>query len=173
MHIQINTEQPLTEIDLAVLRALAGTTATEALPREVIEEAPKKRTTRKPKVVEAPEEQEVAKVKAWPELSRAEEAKARAEAEQQDAEKMAKQAVEEPPAKLVSVPDPEPVVEPLPSPKDLIEDAATRATQLIRSGKRDKVKGILDGMGLEKVTALKDNPEKVQDFLDRISELEG
>jgi hypothetical protein len=152
MHIQINTEQPLTEIDLAVLRALAGTAPAETPAAPPTEEAPKKRATRKKADVEA------------------EEVKARAEAEQQDAEKLAKQATtpEEPPAKLASVPDPEEK----PDPKALIEDAASRATHLIRSGKRDDVKGILDGMGLEKVTALKDNPEKVQDFLDRIAALE-
>lgn len=66
-------------------------------------------------------------------------------------------------------PEPE---EPKVDSKELINDAAERAVKLIRSGKRDEVKGILDMLGLEKVTALKDSPEKVQDFLDAISKLE-
>lgn len=62
--------------------------------------------------------------------------------------------------------------EPKVDPKELINDAAERAVKLIRAGKRDEVKAILDGLGLEKVTALKDSPEQVQPFLDSISALE-
>lgn len=146
MHIQINTEQPLTEIDLAVLRALAGIAPTTFPPPyekdtvpAVDGHTPKKRALRKPKLTDAEREEKV--------------------------EEALKHSDEPAPA-----PEPE---EPKADPKELINDAAERAVKLIRAGKRDEVKGILDMLGLEKVTALKDSPEKVQDFLDAISKLES
>lgn len=141
MYIEINTEQPLTEIDLAVLRALAGAAPTTFPPpyegdTTPAVDAPKKRAARKPKAIELKEE-----------------------------------VIDEPASEetIDAAPEPE---EPKVDPKELINDAAERAVKLIRAGKRDEVKGILDMLGLEKVTALKDSPEKVQDFLDAISKLE-
>lgn len=158
MHIQINTEQPLTEIDLAVLRALAGIAPTtfpspyegDTVPA-VDGHTPKKRAPRKPKAVEPKEEVAASEEKI-------ETARAYTEEEEQAAlDEAHRQAAEEPKV----------------DPKELINDAAERAVKLIRSGKRDEVKAILDRLGLEKVTALKDSPEQVQPFLDAISALEA
>lgn len=147
MHIQINTADELTAQDRAILLALAGVTETSSgvlLAEEAKPETPKKRAPRKPKTVEQPTEG------------------ALDEAVDEAIEKHS----DEP------APVPEPEEEPKVDPKELINDAAERAVKLIRAGKRDEVKAILDGMGLEKVTALKDSPELVQPFLDSISKME-
>lgn len=145
IEIHLNSEDGLTEQDRAILLAIGNAGASFSVTRETsAEETPKKRAARKPKVLDE------------------EKAKAEAAAEEQDAAKLAGDDPEPAPA-------PE---EPKVDPKELINDAAERAVKLIRAGKRDEVKGILDMLGLEKVTALKDSPEKVQDFLDAISKLE-
>lgn len=146
MHIQINTADELTAQDRAILLALAGVTETHSgvlLAEEAKPETPKKRAPRKPKTVEQPTEGAL--------------------------DEAVDEAIEKHSDEAVPAPEPE---EPKVDPKELINDAAERAVKLIRAGKRDEVKAILDGMGLEKVTALKDSPELVQPFLDSISKLE-
>lgn len=150
MHIQINTADELTDTDRAILLALAGVTETPSgviLAEEAKPETPKKRAPRKPRLTDAEREEKVEEA-----LNRG-----------------VDEAVEKHPDEPTPAPEPE---EPKVDPKELINDAAERAVKLIRSGKRDEVKAILDGMGLEKVTALKDSPELVQPFLDSISKLE-
>lgn len=149
MHIQINTAE-LTDADRAVLLALAGVTETPSgvlLAEEAKPETPKKRAPRKPKLTDAEREEKVE------------------EALNKGVDEAIEKHSDEP------APVPEPEGEKV-DPKELINDAAERAVKLIRAGKRDKVKAILDGLGLEKVTALKDSPEQVQPFLDAISALE-
>ena len=153
IEIHLNSDE-LTEKDRAILIALgnAGSTAALSYVAEdttpaVDGHTPKKRTLRKPKLTDAEREEKVEEA-----LNRGVD------------EAIEKHADEPTPA-----PEPE---EPKVDPKEMINDAAERAVKLIRAGKRDEVKGILDMLGLEKVTALKDSPEKVQDFLDAISKLE-
>lgn len=151
MHIQINTADELTEQDRAILLALAGVTETPSgvlLAEEAKPETPKKRAPRKPRLTDAEREEKV----------------------EEALNKGVDEAIEKHSAEPAPAPEPE---EPKVDPKELINDAAERAVKLIRSGKRDEVKAILDRLGLEKVTALKDSPEQVQPFLDAISALEA
>lgn len=149
IEIHLNSDE-LTEKDRAILTAIGNAGAPFEVIRETpAEETPKKRAARKPKESALPTEA--------------------------DKERM-KEAIEEPPGSPSvfhdePAPAPEPE-EPEVDPKELINDAAERAVKLIRSGKRDEVKAILDRLGLEKVTALKDSPEQVQPFLSAISALE-
>lgn len=151
MHIQINTADELTEQDRAILLALAGVTETPSgvlLAEEAKPETPKKRAPRKPRLTDAEREEKV----------------------EEALNKGVDEAIEKHSDEPAPAPEPE---EPKVDPKELINDAAERAVKLIRSGKRDEVKAILDRLGLEKVTALKDSPEQVQPFLDAISALEA
>lgn len=147
MHIQINTADELTEQDRAILLALAGVTQTPSgvlLAEEAKPETPKKRAPRKPK--------ELAEEKA-----------------KADAAMLAKHAssaigvVDEPEEE--PAPAPEPEEEPKETPT--LDEVANVATAFIRNGKRDEIAKILnEDLGVEKVTALKDSPEKVPELLD-------
>lgn len=148
IEIHLNSEDGLTEQDRAILTAIGNAGASFGVTRETAaEEPPKKRALRKPKLTDAEREEKV----------------------EEALSKGVDEAIEKHSDEPAPAPEPE---EPKVDPKDLINDAAERAVKLIRAGKRDEVKGILDMLGLEKVTALKDSPEKVQDFLDAISKLE-
>lgn len=152
IEIHLNSEDGLTEQDRAILTAIGNAGASFGVTRETAaEEPPKKRAPRKPKAVPSDGTKSFEDL---PQEMKDEIEKYETESGEPD---------EEP------APAPE---EPKVDPKELINDAAERAVKLIRAGKRDEVKGILDMLGLEKVTALKDSPEKVQDFLDAISKLE-
>lgn len=145
MHIQINTADELTEQDRAILLALAGVTETPSgvlLAEEAKPETPKKRAPRKSKAepkeeVAAPEE-------------KVETARAYTEEEEQAAlDEAHRQAAEEP------------------KETPTLDEVANVATAFIRNGKRDEIAKILnEDLGVEKVTALKDSPEKVPELLD-------
>lgn len=146
MHIQINTADELTEQDRAILLALAGVTETLSgvlLAEEAKPETPKKRAPRKPKEADA-------KVDA-------------------DAAMLAKHAssaigvVDEPEEESAPAPEPEEPKGETPT----LDEVANVATAFIRNGKRDEIAKILnEDLGVEKVTALKDSPEKVPELLD-------
>lgn len=148
MHIQINTADELTEQDRAILLALAGVTETPSgvlLAEEAKPETPKKRAPRKPK--------ELAEEKA-----------------KTDAAMLAKHAssaigVVDEPEEEESAPAPEPEEPKGEAPT--LDEVANVATAFIRNGKRDEIAKILnEDLGVEKVTALKDSPEKVPELLD-------
>lgn len=163
MHIQINTADELTEQDRAILLALAGVTQTPSgvlLAEEAKPETPKKRAPRKPKELAEKEVDADAAMLA-------KHASSAIGVVDEPTEEALDEAVDE------AIEKPSEPEEPKVDPKELINDAAERAVKLIRSGKRDEVKAILDRLGLEKVTALKDSPEQVQPFLDAISALEA
>lgn len=163
MHIQINTADELTEQDRAILLALAGVTQTPSgvlLAEEAKPETPKKRAPRKPKELAEKEVDADAAMLA-------KHASSAIGVVDEPTEEALDEAVDE------AIEKPSKPEEPKVDPKELINDAAERAVKLIRSGKRDEVKAILDRLGLEKVTALKDSPEQVQPFLDAISALEA
>lgn len=145
MHIQINTADELTEQDRAILLALAGVTETPSgvlLAEEAKPETPKKRAPRKPKELA---EKEV----------------------DADAAMLAKHASSA--IGVVDEPEPAPTPEPEEEPKETptLDEVANVATAFIRNGKRDEVAKILnEDLGVEKVTALKNSPEKVPELLD-------
>lgn len=169
MHIQINTADELTEQDRAILLALAGVTETLSgvlLAEEAKPETPKKRAPRKPKEADAKVDADAAML-----AKHASSAIGVVDEPTEEAlDEAVDEAIEKHNAEIEKPSEPE---EPKVDPKELINDAAERAVKLIRSGKRDEVKAILDRLGLEKVTALKDSPEQVQPFLDAISALEA
>lgn len=170
MHIQINTADELTEQDRAILLALAGVTQTPSgvlLAEEAKPETPKKRAPRKPKELA---EKEVDADAAMLAKHASSAIGVVDEPTEEALDEAVDEAIEKHNAEIEKPSEPE---EPKVDPKELINDAAERAVKLIRSGKRDEVKAILDRLGLEKVTALKDSPEQVQPFLDAISALEA
>lgn len=151
IEIHLSTEDELTEQGRAVLLALAGVTETPAgvlLAEGAKPETPKKRAPRKPKVVEPSEE-----------------ALDEAAAEEQDAAKVAKHNAEiEKPVD----PEPAPAAEE-PEETPTLNEVANVATAFIRNGQRDKIAKILnEDLGVEKVTALKDSPEKVPELFDML-----
>lgn len=143
MHIQINTADELTDQDRAILLALAGVTETPSgvlLAEEAKPETPKKRAPRKPKLTDAEREEKV----------------------EEALNKGVDEAIEKHSDEPAPAPEPE---EPKETPT--LDEVANVATAFIRNGKRDEIAKILnEDLGVEKVTALKDSPEKVPELLD-------
>lgn len=164
IEIHLSTEDELNEQSRAVLLALAGVTETLSgvlMAEEAKSETPKKRAPRKPKTDPGPTE-----LGADGEL---EKATAEAAAEEQDAAKLAKgDEPEEEPAPEALNQSVHASTEKIPT----LNEVANVATAFIRNGKRDEVAKILnEDLGVEKVTALKDSPEKVPELFDRLVDL--
>lgn len=147
IEIHLNADE-LTDQDRAILTAIGNAGASFGVTRETAAEeakpeTPKKRAPRKPKVVEQPTEEA---------LDEAVEAAIEKHNEE----------IEKP-----SEPEEEEKGE-----TPTLDEVANVATAFIRNGKRDEVAKILnEDLGVEKVTALKDSPEKVPELFDRLVDL--
>lgn len=140
MHIQINTAEELTATDRAILLALAG--VTETFTGVLVADAAETPTEEKP----APKKRAARKPKAEP----------TPEPEPEDLPGW----VDEP------TPELEPTEE---TARPTLDEVVTVATAFIRNGKSDDIKRILnEDLGVEKVTALKDSPEKLPELLDML-----